>query len=120
MTVHVIKPSVARALRHLPAPVRVKLVAVIDGLADDPRPPGCKKLAGQPDRYRVRAAGTYRVVYEIRDDRLVIVVIRIGHRREVYRSLQALNGCWEHQATRGAGRSSGVTPATSPSAVLGR
>ena len=82
-----IKPSVMRALRRLPAPVRVKLVAVIDGLANDPRPPGCKKLGGQPDRYRVRAAGTYRIVYEIRDDRLIVVVIRIGHRREVYRRL---------------------------------
>jgi mRNA interferase RelE/StbE len=82
-----IKPSAVRTLRRLPAPVRAKVVSVIDALADDPRPPGCKKLAGQVDRYRVRAAGAYRVVYEIREDRLIVMVIRIGHRREVYRGL---------------------------------
>jgi ParE toxin of type II toxin-antitoxin system, parDE len=53
-------------------------VAAIDALADEPRPSGCKKLAGQIDRYRVRAAGTYRIVYEIHDDRLIVVVIRVG------------------------------------------
>jgi len=82
-----IKPSAVRTLRRLPAPVRAKVVSVIDALADDPRPPGCKKLAGQVDRYRVRAAGAYRVVYEIREDRLIVMVIRIGDRREVYRGL---------------------------------
>jgi mRNA interferase RelE/StbE len=82
-----IKPSAARTLRLLPAPVRGKLVAAIDALADEPRPSGCKKLAGQIDRYRVRAAGTYRIVYEIHDDRLIVVVIRVGHRRDVYRGL---------------------------------
>ncbi len=56
--VHIeIKSSAVRTLRRLPAPVRAKVVSVIDALVDDPRPPGCKKLAGQVDRYRVRAAG---------------------------------------------------------------
>lgn len=82
-----VKPSAQRALRLLPAPVRAKLAAAIDALADDPRPSGCKKLAGAGDRYRIRAAGAYRIVYEVHDDKLVIVVIRIGHRREVYRGL---------------------------------
>jgi mRNA interferase RelE/StbE len=81
-----IKPSAHRALRLLPAPVRVRLVAVIDALADHPRPSGCKKLAGGGDRYRIRV-GQYRIVYEVHDDRLVVVVIRIGHRRDVYRGL---------------------------------
>jgi mRNA interferase RelE/StbE len=57
---------------------------VIDLLADDPRPPACKAMAGQPfGTYRVRT-GDYRIVYEVHDDRLVVLVIRIGHRRKVY------------------------------------
>jgi mRNA interferase RelE/StbE len=62
-------------------------VAAIDALADDPRPSGCKKLTGGADRYRIRAAGAYRIVYELHDDRLIVIVIRIGHRRDVYRGL---------------------------------
>src|SRR4030095_12856388 len=82
-----IKPSAARALRLLPAPARARLLAEIAPRGDDPQPPGCKKLAGRIDRYRVRAAGAYRVVYEIDDGSLIVVVIRVGHRREVYRGL---------------------------------
>ena len=51
-------------------------------LADQPRPPGCKKLTGI-DAWRIRV-GDFRVVYEIHDDRLLVLVVRIGHRREVY------------------------------------
>jgi mRNA interferase RelE/StbE len=56
----------------------------IRALADDPRPPGCEKLSGL-EQYRVRQ-GVYRIVYEIADKRLLVVVVRVGHRREVYRS----------------------------------
>jgi mRNA interferase RelE/StbE len=55
----------------------------IRSLADDPRPPGCQKLSGS-EKYRVRQ-GSYRIVYTIKDDRLIILVIRIAHRRAVYR-----------------------------------
>ncbi len=56
----------------------------IAALADDPRPPGCEKLSGL-ERYRVRQ-GAYRIIYEIEDDRLVVLVVRVGNRREVYRT----------------------------------
>jgi mRNA interferase RelE/StbE len=52
-------------------------------LADDPRPPGCEKLSGE-DKYRVRQ-GNYRILYEIADADLVVTVIRVGNRRDVYR-----------------------------------
>jgi mRNA interferase RelE/StbE len=80
-------PAALRELRRLDVRARRRVQAVIDLLADDPRPPAGKAMAGQPfGTYRVRT-GDYRVVYEIHDDRLVVLVIRIGHRREVYRRL---------------------------------
>jgi len=53
-------------------------------LADDPRPTGCKKLEGSTNTYRVRQ-GEYRIIYEVEDDRLVVLVVEIGHRKDVYR-----------------------------------
>jgi mRNA interferase RelE/StbE len=53
-------------------------------LAADPRPSGCKKLAGSTDYYRIRVSD-YRVLYEVRDRDILVLVIKIGHRREVYR-----------------------------------
>jgi mRNA interferase RelE/StbE len=58
--------------------------AAIDLLAETPRPPGCVAMAGEPDAYRVRI-GVYRIVYEVKDTRLLVQVVRVGHRREVYR-----------------------------------
>jgi mRNA interferase RelE/StbE len=63
---------------------RQRLVARIGALAEDPRPPGCEKLAGHSDRYRVRQ-GDYRVVYSVDDAQRIILVVKVGHRREVYR-----------------------------------
>ncbi|MHB8763180.1 MAG: type II toxin-antitoxin system RelE family toxin [Deferrisomatales bacterium] len=77
-------PGAARQFRKLPAEVRRRLEPVIQALADDPRPAGSKKLAGEERGYRVRM-GDYRVLYRLEDDVLVVLVIRIGHRREVYR-----------------------------------
>ena len=54
------------------------------GLAANPRPPGVEKLAGPDDFYRIRV-GDYRIIYQIQDDVLMILVVKIGHRREVYR-----------------------------------
>jgi mRNA interferase RelE/StbE len=59
------------------------IIAAIRALADDPRPPGSKKLSGRP-AWRIRV-GVYRVIYEIHDDRLLVIVVTIGHRKEVYR-----------------------------------
>jgi len=61
-----------------------RVLAAIAGPADRPRPPGCRKITGAPDAFRIRV-GVYRVVYVVRDDKLVVVVIRVGHRRDVYR-----------------------------------
>ena len=55
-------------------------------LAENPRPPGVEKLVGPESFYRVRV-GDYRIIYQIEDDRFIVLVIRIRHRREVYRSL---------------------------------
>lgn len=72
-----------RQLRKLPEQAAQRIRPVIDALAGDPRPPGARALKGQPGTLRVRA-GDYRIIYTVEDDRLVILVIGIGHRREVY------------------------------------
>lgn len=79
----VFKRSVSKDLRHLPKNDIQRILARIDRLADDPRPAGSEKLSGQ-ERYRVRQ-GVYRILYEIHDDELIVVVVKIGHRRHVYR-----------------------------------
>jgi mRNA interferase RelE/StbE len=73
-----------KTLAALPRGEQQRVRAAIDLLADNPRPPGCRKLTGEDDVYRVRV-GAYRVVYEVFDDRLVIHVVRVGHRRDVYK-----------------------------------
>jgi mRNA interferase RelE/StbE len=73
-----------KALAALPRRDQQRIRAAIDLLADDPRPPGCTKLTGEPHTYRVRT-GDYRILYDVHDDRLVVQVVRIGHRRDVYR-----------------------------------
>jgi mRNA interferase RelE/StbE len=81
-----LKPSAERALRKLPAQIRSRIGSRLDGLASNPRPSGCEKLAGADDLYRVRV-GDYRLVYQISDEILVILVVTIGHRSDVYRRL---------------------------------
>jgi mRNA interferase RelE/StbE len=78
-----IKPSAARELEGIRKKDRQRLVARLQRLSSDPRPSGCEKLSGG-DLFRIRQ-GNYRVLYSIGDEELVILVIRIGHRREVYR-----------------------------------
>jgi mRNA interferase RelE/StbE len=80
-----IKPSAARELEAVDKKKdRQRIVAGIRSLAEDPRPPGCEKLAGEDDRYRIRV-GRYRVIYTVGDAQLVVIVVRVGHRKEVYR-----------------------------------
>ena len=62
---------------------RQQIVARIAKLADDPRPPGCQKLSRE-NSYRVRQGG-YRIIYVIEDERLIVTVVKVGHRRDVYR-----------------------------------
>lgn len=78
-----IKPSAAKELETLPRKERKRLVARIQQLALDPRSPGCEKLSGQ-ERYRARQ-GDYRVLYSIDDAEPAVVVVKIRHRRDVYR-----------------------------------
>jgi mRNA interferase RelE/StbE len=79
-----VAPAAVRQLRKLDLPARRRVQAAIELLADQPRPPGAMKLAGGEGEWRVRT-GDYRVVYEIRDEVLVVLVVAVGHRREVYR-----------------------------------
>ncbi len=78
-----IKPSAVQELEAVPKEQRRRLAARVRRLAEQPRPPGAEKLSGH-DLYRVRQ-GDYRILYEICDDDPSVTVIRIGHRREVYR-----------------------------------
>lgn len=73
-----------KALARLPRRDQQRIRAAIDLLADEPRPPGCVALKGETRAYRVRV-GDYRIVYEVYDDRLVVLVISVGHRRDIYR-----------------------------------
>jgi mRNA interferase RelE/StbE len=77
-------PDADKQLAKLDGSVRIRVAQRIDQLAENPRPPGCKKLKGDDNLWRVRA-GDYRIVFSIHDDLLLVLVIRIAHRREVYR-----------------------------------
>ncbi len=82
-----IKASAAKEIGRIePKKVRRQVVTRIQGLATEPRPPGCEQLAGVGDRYRVRQ-GAYRIVYEVRDLELVVVLVKVGHRSQVYKDL---------------------------------
>lgn len=78
----IFKKSVARDLRSIPRKDVGSILKCFDVLGEDPRAPGCEKLSGR-ERYRVRK-GVYRIVYEIHDDMLIVVVVKVGHRRDVY------------------------------------
>jgi mRNA interferase RelE/StbE len=79
------KRSVAKDLRAFPKQDVKRILTRVRALAADPRPPGCERLSGR-DRYRVRQ-GVYRIVYEIDDARLEVLVVKIGHRGDVYRAI---------------------------------
>ena len=76
-----------RQFRNLPRTVQSRIAPRIDALADDPRPPGVVRLSGREDLYRIRV-GDYRVLYAIEERELMVLVVKLGHRREVYRSLR--------------------------------
>jgi len=77
-----LRPAAVRALRMLDPAVRQRLQGVIALLAQDPRPPASRALQGRPG-LRVRV-GDHRIIYTVTDDVLLVVVVTIGHRREVY------------------------------------
>ncbi len=67
------------------ADLQRRLIGAMRGLESDPRPPGCVKLSGDKDLFRIRV-GDYRIVYQVQDRVLVVLVVDIGHRREIYKS----------------------------------
>jgi mRNA interferase RelE/StbE len=78
-------PPAERQLKAFAPPVRKRLVKRLKSLQNNPRPQGVKKLAGEDDLYRIRE-GDYRIIYTIQDKDLVVLVVKIGDRKEVYRS----------------------------------
>ena len=78
-----IKPSAVKEIEGIPQRDRQRIVARIQGLSTNPRPPGCEKLSGQ-DKFRLRQ-GTYRIVYSVNDDEFSLLIVKVGHRKEVYR-----------------------------------
>lgn len=79
-----VAPAAVRQLRKLPPEARRRVQAAIELLAQTPRPPGAKKLSGSSGDWRVRT-GDYRIIYEIQDARLIVLVVALGHRRDIYR-----------------------------------
>lgn len=78
-----IKSSAVKEIEAIPMKDRQRIVYRIQGLAQDPRPRGCEKLSTM-EKYRVRQ-GKYRILYEIKDDEVVVIVVKVAHRREVYK-----------------------------------
>ena len=76
-------PAAVRQLRKLDPPGRRRVQAAIDLLAEDPRPPGARPLVGGAGEWRVRT-GDFRIIYDIRDGELLVLVLKVGHRRDVY------------------------------------
>jgi mRNA interferase RelE/StbE len=81
-----LRPAARRELRRLPKAEQQRVTKAIDGLQDEPRPHGCKALRGKRDWYRIRV-GAYRVVYVVRDQELLVLVLRVAQRKDVYRNL---------------------------------
>lgn len=79
-----VAPAAVRQLRKFDPAARRRIQAAIELLAEQPRPSGAKKLVGGDGEWRVRT-GDYRIVYEIHDDVLLVLVVAVGHRREIYR-----------------------------------
>ncbi|WP_188042902.1 type II toxin-antitoxin system RelE family toxin [Changpingibacter yushuensis] len=77
-------PSAARAMRKLDRVTARRVADAISELASEPRPPGFLQMKGGDGELRIRV-GDYRVVYDVRDEELVVLVLRLGHRREIYR-----------------------------------
>jgi mRNA interferase RelE/StbE len=73
-----------KRLRRIAKRDRNRLVEAIQRLADRPRPHGARKLQGYDDVYRIRV-GQYRVVYEILEDRVIVIVLKVGHRKDIYK-----------------------------------
>ncbi|WP_234571928.1 type II toxin-antitoxin system RelE family toxin [Rhodohalobacter sp. 614A] len=81
-----IERKAQKALKKIPNPFKSNIIEAIDRLTEDVRPVGSKKLRGAEDLYRIRV-NDYRIVYQIHDQKLVVLIVRIGHRKDIYEGL---------------------------------
>jgi len=72
-----------RQLNKLPESIQIRIVRQVYKLRENPRPPGVKKLKGNRQYYRIRV-GDYRIMYRIRDDVLIVLIVKVAHRKEAY------------------------------------
>lgn len=79
-----VSATAEKQIRKLNKADQIRVLRAIQNLAKEPRPPGTRKLRGYEDVYRIRV-GTYRILYSIESGRLLIIVLKVGHRRDVYR-----------------------------------
>ena len=80
-----LRRSVLTDLKPIPKKDVKRILAAIESLADNPRPPQCRKLSNE-EKYRLRC-GVYRILYSIEDHKLIVCIVKVGHRKDVYRSL---------------------------------
>lgn len=78
------KPSAEKELRKLPKPMIKRILVAVSELASDPNPIGSRKLVGSEHSYRVRV-GDYRVIYDVQNSELIIEIVRVAYRKDVYR-----------------------------------
>ncbi len=82
-----VSPAAARQLKRIDRRVLPQIAAKIDSLANEPRPHGCEKLSGYDDLYRVRV-GDHRIVYGVEDQFVLVVVLKVGNRADVYQRIR--------------------------------
>ena len=80
------KPSAVKSLAALPKKIQRRIAVKVDALAEDPHPRGVESLKGRDNLHRIRV-GDYRIIYEVQDEVLLVLVVRVGHRKEIYRGL---------------------------------
>ena len=81
-----ISSTAEKALKKVPKKDLVKIVESIQVLSVTPYPDGCRKLAGEESTYRIRQ-GNYRIIYEVEGKKLIVLILKIGHRKDIYRNL---------------------------------
>jgi len=81
-----ITKSAKKQLQHFPKADQQRIKPQIDGLGQTPKPVGCKKLKGVDELYRIRS-GDYRIIYQLKEEQLIILILRIGHRKDIYQNL---------------------------------
>ena len=80
-----VSATAEKQIRKLARSDQIRVLRAIQALSKEPRPPGTRKLRGYADVFRVRI-GTYRIIYSLEQDRLLIIILKVGHRRDVYRA----------------------------------